>query len=130
MAFENIENHILPPGTDEQWMRQREIAIQDLESIKDNYIEGYGYEAHPIDTYYAIEYAIQYMETAVSNVLNDVKKEISQQFVNLQDGSEEWREYVNDTVLESLEILDKHIKKYTLDEQTKTANYDQADIDR
>lgn len=44
--------------------------------------------------------------------LDKVKKareEISKQFVDLQDGSEEWRSYVNETVLECVEILDKLI---------------------
>ena len=44
--------------------------------------------------------------------LDKVKKareEISKQFVDLQDGSEEWRSYVNETVLECIEIMDKQI---------------------
>lgn len=38
------------------------------------------------------------------------REEISKQFVELQDGSEEWRSYVNEAVLECVEILDKLIE--------------------
>jgi hypothetical protein len=37
------------------------------------------------------------------------REEITKQFVDLQDGSEEWRSYVNETVLECVEIMDKLI---------------------
>jgi len=39
-----------------------EIAIKDLQGIQDSYIEGYGYEAHPISTWYAIDFAIKSMQ--------------------------------------------------------------------
>ena len=39
-----------------------EIAIEDLQGIQDSYIEGYGYEAHPTDTWYAIDFAIKSMQ--------------------------------------------------------------------
>jgi hypothetical protein len=39
-----------------------EIAIDDLRNIQDDYIEGYGYEVHPIDTWYAIDFAIKSMQ--------------------------------------------------------------------
>lgn len=38
---------------------ERELSIEYLEGIKDNYIEGYGYERHPVPEYYAIENAIK-----------------------------------------------------------------------
>lgn len=41
--------------------------------------------------------------------IKKAREEISKQFVDLQDGSEEWRSYVNETVLECVEILDKLI---------------------
>lgn len=41
--------------------------------------------------------------------LEKIKEEIGEEFVDLQDGSEEWRSYVNDTVLSCYEILEKHI---------------------
>lgn len=44
--------------------------------------------------------------------LEEVKKareEIMKQGVNLQDGSEEWRSYVNETVLDCVEIMNKLI---------------------
>lgn len=39
-----------------------EIAIKDLQGIQDSYIEGYGYEAHPISTWYAIDFAVKSMQ--------------------------------------------------------------------
>lgn len=39
-----------------------EIAIDDLRDIQDDYIEDYGYEVHPIDTWYAIDFAIKSMQ--------------------------------------------------------------------
>jgi len=41
--------------------------------------------------------------------LEKVKEEIGEEFVDLQDGSEEWRSYVNDAVLSCYEIVEKHI---------------------
>lgn len=43
--------------------------------------------------------------------VKQAREEISKQFVDLQDGSEEWRSYVNETVLECVEIMDKLIKE-------------------
>lgn len=42
--------------------------------------------------------------------LEKIKHEIGKEFVDLQDGSEEWRSYVNETVLSCYETVDKHIK--------------------
>jgi hypothetical protein len=41
--------------------------------------------------------------------VKQAREEITKQFVDLQDGSEEWRSYVNETVLECVEIMDKLI---------------------
>lgn len=41
--------------------------------------------------------------------IKKAREEIQKQFVDLQDGSEEWRSYVNETVLECIEIMDKLI---------------------
>jgi hypothetical protein len=41
---------------------ERELAIIYLENIKENYIEGVGYERHPLPEYYAIESAIKALE--------------------------------------------------------------------
>ena len=43
--------------------------------------------------------------------LEKIKHEIGKEFVDLQDGSEEWRSYVNETVLSCYEIVEKHIKE-------------------
>lgn len=42
--------------------------------------------------------------------IKKAREEISKQFVDLQDGSEEWRSYVNETVLECVEIMDRLIE--------------------
>ena len=41
--------------------------------------------------------------------VRQAREEMLKQFVDLQDGSEEWRSYVNEAVLECVEILDKLI---------------------
>lgn len=41
---------------------ERELSIEYLEDIQNNYIEGYGYERHPLPEYYAIENAIKALE--------------------------------------------------------------------
>ena len=38
---------------------ERELAITYLEGIKEKYIEGEGYERHPLPEYYAIEMSIK-----------------------------------------------------------------------
>lgn len=43
--------------------------------------------------------------------LEKIKHEIGEEFVDLQDGSEEWRSYVNDAVLSCYEIVEKHISE-------------------
>ena len=43
--------------------------------------------------------------------LEKIKAEIGKEFVDLQDGSEEWRSYVNESVLSCYEIVEKHISK-------------------
>ena len=41
---------------------ERELAITYLEEMKETYIEGVGYERHPLPEYYAIESAIKALE--------------------------------------------------------------------
>ena len=43
-------------------------------------------------------------------VLQEIADEIAEQSVDLRDGSE-WHNYVNETVIDCLEIIDKHIKQ-------------------
>ena len=50
-----------------------------------------------------------YTDNDVLEELENIKDEIGNEFVDLQDGSEEWRSYVNDTVLSCYEIIEKHI---------------------
>lgn len=41
--------------------------------------------------------------------LEKIKAEIGKEFVDLQDGSEEWRSYVNESVLSCYEIVENRI---------------------
>ena len=41
---------------------ERELSITYLEEMKEAYIEGEGYERHPLPEYYAIEFAIKALE--------------------------------------------------------------------
>lgn len=41
---------------------ERKLTIEYLKGIMDNYVEGYGYESHPLPEYYAIESAIKALE--------------------------------------------------------------------
>lgn len=43
-------------------MEERKLTIEYLEGIMDNYVEGYGYESHPLPEYYAIESAIKMLK--------------------------------------------------------------------
>ena len=56
-------------------MNEEEIklSIEYLEKMKDEYVEGYGYEAHPLPEYFAIEYAIKALTT-----LKDIRAEIEE----------------------------------------------------
>jgi hypothetical protein len=51
---------------------QLELSIEYLEDIKDNYIEGHGYERHPLPEYYAIEHAVKTLEQVLAII--DKKK--------------------------------------------------------
>ena len=59
----------------------------------------------------SIDMAIQALKNRESIIeeLEKIKAEIGKEFVDLQDGSEEWRSYVNESVLSCYEIVDKHI---------------------
>jgi len=57
----------------------------------------------------ALEVLIDYYEVGFIEELEKIKEEIGKEFVDLQDGSEEWRSYVNDAVLSCYEIVEKHI---------------------
>lgn len=55
---------------------ERELSITYLEGIKEEYIEGEGYERHPLPEYYAIEAAIKVLEQ--EPVLDKIRAEIEQ----------------------------------------------------
>lgn len=47
--------------------------------------------------------------TPLEEELEKIKAEIGKEFVDLQDGSEEWRSYVNESVLSCYEIVENRI---------------------
>lgn len=58
---------------------EMKATIEYLEKIKTDYIEGYGYEAHPVPEYYAIEDAIKLLEAYPRWILcSEQHPEISQ----------------------------------------------------
>jgi hypothetical protein len=57
---------------------ERTLALMYLEQIKDDYIEGTGYEKHPLPEYYAIETAIKSLAllSVTRNELNDSDEDV------------------------------------------------------
>lgn len=84
-----------------------ELSIVYLEGIKDNYIEGNGYERHPLPEYYAIETAIKALEQ--EPILDKIRAEIAMYEADcrLQGGTDEC-EKCNSNVFGSIyRIIDK-----------------------
>lgn len=46
----------------------------------------------------------------LKEAVGKIKEDVQHSFVDLQDGSEEWRSYVNDAVLEIFESIEKHME--------------------
>lgn len=53
---------------------ERELAITYLEEMKEKYIEGEGYEIHPLPEYYTIECAIKALQQ--NNTLDKIRADI------------------------------------------------------
>lgn len=88
----------------------RLIDTSELHNVVTRRKDEYGRLAVEVDN--IVEEMVKETPTVQAIRLDKVKKareEISKQFVDLQDGSEEWRSYVNETVLECVEIMDKLI---------------------
>ena len=89
----------------------RLIDTRELYNVVTRRKDEYGRLADEVDN--IVEEMVKETPTVHAIRLDKIKKareEISKQFVDLQDGSEEWRSYVNETVLECVEILDKLIE--------------------
>lgn len=82
-------------------------AIEELKARKEHYEMGDGCEF----LVEALEKGIEALENQKSIIeqLEKAKHEIGNEFVDLQDGSEEWRSYVNDSVLSCYEIVENRI---------------------
>ena len=55
-------------------------------------------------------YPFEVLKQDPIEMLQEIADEIAEQGVDLRDGSE-WRNYMNETVIDCLEIIDKHIKQ-------------------
>lgn len=86
---------------------ERELSITYLEEMKETYIEGEGYERHPLPEYYAIECAIKALEQ--EPILDKVRAKIEQ--LPTTECTETHRIYIDaDDFKENvLAIIDKYI---------------------
>lgn len=55
-------------------------------------------------------YPFEVLKQDPIEMLQEIADEIAEQGIDLRDGSE-WHNYVNETVIDHLEIIDKHIKE-------------------
>ncbi len=99
---------------------ERELSITYLEGIKDEYIEGEGYERHPLPEYYAIETAIKVL--AQEPVIDKIRAEIEQ----LRLHKAQFLTNDNKVCIDSQEVLDI-IDKYT--EKSEEQMEEDADKD-
>ena len=75
-----------------------DISEDDLQEVKEYGIHEFSSLANSIKNGIPLE-----------EELEKIKAEIGEEFVDLQDGSEEWRSYVNDAVLSCYEIVENRI---------------------
>jgi len=91
---------------------ERELAITYLEEMKETYIEGVGYERHPLPEYYAIVNAIKALEQEL--VLDKLRAEVEQitsrYSISRERGGMGQVEWSDNLIKESevLEIIDKY----------------------
>ena len=79
---------------------ETEIAIDYLEDMKEKYIEGHGYERHPLPEYYAIESAIKALKQG--DVLDKIKEEVENlKALKYSTGERVYRDEV-------IDIIDKY----------------------
>ena len=84
---------------------ERELSITYLEGMKEEYIEGEGFERHPLPEYYAIENAIKALEQ--EPILGKIRAEIQAlEYLNIEDGSDGYDKYIEQ--YEVLKIIDKY----------------------
>ena len=108
---------------------EREIAIAELEGMKEKYIEGHGYETHPLPEYYAIEAAIKALNEV--SLIDKIKEEI----MSLDYIDEDKYEGTSiDPMVdrgEVLEILDRYAKEERTSElETSEHEIDEPDEER
>lgn len=85
--------------------------------MKQNYIDGKGNYHNEQNLTLAqiydsgVEFGCKVTAEGIVEELEKIKQEIGKEFVDLQDGSEEWRSYVNEAVLSCYEIIDRHLSE-------------------
>ncbi len=103
---------------------EKEMYITKLESMKEKYIEGHGYERHPVPEYYAIEAAIKVLSE--DSLIDKIKDEI----MTLDYIDEDKYEGTSiDPMVDRgdvLEILDRYAKE----ERTSEHEIDEPDEER
>lgn len=62
-----------------------QIAKDDIRAIQDDYIEGEGYERHPLDTWYALDFAIDCMNKLeqIEQIVKDYNNGSDMEYVYL-----------------------------------------------
>lgn len=89
---------------------ERELSIEYLEQIKEDYIEGVGYERHPLPEYYAIETAIKSLAlpsvTPQESILDKIRAEIEQNAYPIVHGVNNHEKGM--TLYGVLQIIDKY----------------------
>ena len=94
---------------------EKELAINYLEEMKENYIEGEGYERHPLPEYYAIETAIKTLNAdsiidKIKAALNSSNKESCNYFAIVYDIEEIINDYEKER--EDKEEIEKEEEDY------------------
>lgn len=69
---------------------ESELAIDYLEKMKNDYVEGFGYEAHPLPEYYAIETAVKALEKV--NWYAKKVDELARKLEKVEKVVSEWQE--------------------------------------
>ena len=89
---------------------ERELTIVYLEEMKEKYIEGEGYERHPLPEYYALDMAIRSLEA-----WEKVFHEANERYItfipsNFEEG-ETYEGAFHDGMGYVMDVIDKHLKE-------------------
>ena len=85
---------------------EQELAVSYLEDMKESYVEGSGYERHPLPEYYAIETAIKAL--GQEPILDKIRTEILDEAISHSGTGEEVIQAYVDGLNRALKIIDKY----------------------